>query len=147
FMKVKQNDAAKQRWHTFPRSRQYPELTNTVRGHVIARAHSDHRRRARGAPPLDHMVPWLGYEPVIAAVRPARIILTGLTMAYAAFRLGYHGGASTCSSFSPAIKTLEMPCRSTSRVVVSGGQCACATSFQVATDRGEIASAIVSLAS
>src|SRR5215472_16979734 len=85
FMKVKQNDAAKQRWHTFPRSRQYPELTNTVRGHVIARAHSDHRRRARGAPPLDHMVPWLGYEPVIAAV-----------------------SASTCAFSAPSARTSRL---------------------------------------
>ena len=60
--------------------------------------------------------------------------------AYAAFRLDYRGGASTCSSFGPAIKTLEMPCRSTSRVVVSGGQCECATSFEVTTDRRRVAS-------
>ena len=80
---VKQNDAAN--WHTFPRSRQYPELTIIVRGHVIARAHSDHRRRARGAPPLDHMVPWLGYEPVIAAV-----------------------SASTCAFSAPSARTSRL---------------------------------------
>jgi hypothetical protein len=33
-----------------------------------------------------------------------------------------------------------MPCRSTSRVVVSGGQCECATSFEVTTDRRRVAS-------
>src|SRR5205809_245 len=42
---MRSSETAKQA--RLPRSRQYPELTVIVRGHVIARAHSDHRRGIR----------------------------------------------------------------------------------------------------